>query len=123
MNNVCEDFLLYLIVNMYLVKRYDFLKLLKIKSKSSLQNEDIFLDNISSLHVSSNFLGNFFRLAVLYRLSFSWSHEQTISEEYFNGLVKRLNYAEEHYKKDANKWGLGLTYSLIARLYSLKETG
>ena len=42
-----------------------------------------------------------------------------LSENNFNRIIKRLEFAEKFFVEDDNSWGLGLTYNLLARLYEV----
>ena len=66
------------------------------------------VDFTCELPVSANFLGNFWRLGALYALR---------SDTDLFRVHEWLTLAEKHFTQ--SPWGLGLTYSMLGKLYSI----
>jgi len=115
LKSIVEEFMLVLLSSMYLLKRFDFFKLL-------MENLGIDVDKnpnqITELPVSLNFQGNFWRLRALFMVRNLRDKKNKISDHNFKRIVKRLEIAEKFFVEDDSSWGLGLTYNLLARLYS-----
>ena len=115
LKSIVEEFMLVLLSSMYLLKRFDFFKLL-------MENLGIDVDKnpnqITELPVSLNFQANFWRLRALFMVRNLRDKKNKISDHNFKRIVKRLEIAEKFFVEDDSSWGLGLTYNLLARLYS-----
>ena len=115
LKSIVEEFMLVLLSSMYLLKRFDFFKLL-------MENLGIDVDKnpnqITELPVSLNFQGNFWRLRAQFMVRNLRDKKNKISDHNFKRIVKRLEIAEKFFVEDDSSWGLGLTYNLLARLYS-----
>ena len=78
LTSIVEEFILYLLSSMYLIKRFDFFNLL-------MENLGINVDQnpekITNLPVSDNFQGNFWRLKALYLVQNSPKKVKIISKD------------------------------------------
>ena len=105
---VSEEFILYVMASMLMIRRYDFFD--SLMEKIDDEQECLF-----SLPVSKNFLGNVWRLGAL----FTWQESidktelKFISKDDFSVIKKRLLTAMENFSADdenwgSSAWGLGL---------------
>jgi len=88
---------------MGLSKRHEFILLFTDQLQFDFEGRP---KEINGMRVSTNFLGNFWRLAALL-------DNQITTEQ----KEKRLEWAEKNYAVDENCWGLGLTYYSFGRLH------
>lgn len=94
LGKVTEEFLLCLLASMYLIGRYDFLGKLLEETGCNIDLSDPI--TLSRLGFSSNFLGNFWRLTVLFQLK-----ETGKTDEKIMNMVAKLKLAEEYFKNDS----------------------
>lgn len=119
MTEIGENFLLFMLANMFLLKRYDFFQLFIAKLDIDIDQDP---SKLNDLPVSDNFKGNFWRLRAMFMLkNLRRLDDKQISDYHFVRITKRLELAERHYLKDDSAWGLGLTYHLFARIHSPQE--
>jgi hypothetical protein len=109
---------------MFLIERYDFIKTLLKRVKLDVKKPNI----INSLPVSHYFLGNLWRIEALSLLYTAKKKSSMISEGELEEIVDTLHLAVSEYKKSkcpntgkGSKWGLGLTYNLLGRMYCYKS--
>ena len=112
MAQLAERFLNTGLISMYMLQKYEFFGLFCERLGSNIGQDPAILE---SMPVSNNFKGNFFRLRAVFFFKMSKNEMNMIR------IIKRLERAEKFYLMDENYWGLGLTYNLIGRFYSIKE--
>jgi hypothetical protein len=57
----------------------------------------------------------------LFTLTESLENQNKLHEEPFHRVESYLKKAAQNYKNDGSEWGLGLTYNLLGRIYSIRE--
>jgi len=113
-----EQFFLYLLSNMILVERYDFLDLLLEKLGHNIDEEP---DSINGLPCSYNFLGNFWRLsAICYLKEARKKTHSGLTVRELEKTQKRLKHAIKNFEAGDDEWGLGLSHNLLGRVYTFK---
>jgi hypothetical protein len=104
---------------MLLVEKYDFLTILLSKSKIDLDKNP---ESLNGLPVSDNFKANIWRLAAIFLLKEAKRRmKSSISSRDLICATKRLEFAEKFFEKDESDWGLGLTYTHLARICTFKN--
>ena len=112
LKGVKEEFFLYLMASMYLVKRFEFMTILQAEVKFNIEEEP---DNIDDYGFSDNFCGNFFRLACMFQYQENLDRIESVVPK----MKEKLDLAIHFFEEDASDWGLGKTYYLLGRTLSL----